>query len=88
MICHRIGNVIICRSRSPRARCSVAGCKRPHTRLCDWPEGPGRTCDHKLCDKHATRMRWPQKVPGDSRDLCPSHARQLELELGTEGGAP
>lgn len=81
MMCHRIGVAIVCRGRSRKARCASGdGCKRVHTRLCDFPDPvSGRTCNLKLCAGHATRT-------ADGRDLCPFHARQLDL-FPAPGGA-
>jgi hypothetical protein len=47
---------IACGARAKKAPCSVLGCGRPHTRLCDYPLKGGGTCDAKLCGTHATRM--------------------------------
>lgn len=67
---------IVCGSRTRRAPCSVPGCGRPHTKLCDAPVNrkakPG-TCDAKLCDAHATKL-------GPERDICPAHAARAAKE--------
>jgi hypothetical protein len=57
---------IVCGSRMRAPKCSVPGCNRPHTRLCDQRLARG-TCDAKLCSNHAIRM-------GVDSDLCPAHA--------------
>ncbi len=68
----QIGNVtaIACsrghRSRPPR--CSVKGCVRESTKLCDFPLGKNETCDKPLCNAHAV----PVGGFGD-RDFCPDH---------------
>jgi hypothetical protein len=76
MTCHRIP--------SGGVRCSVAGCRRSHTRLCDFPMVGGATCDAKLCDLHT----HPQ--PGGC-DYCPYHERNRageQLTLPAEKGFP
>lgn len=72
MIGHRIrlpsGEIaIVCGGRARAARCSVAGCRKGHTKLCDEPV-EGGTCDARLCDAHATST-------GDDTDVCPAHVR-------------
>ncbi len=62
---------IICGPRAPRRRCSVAGCCEWMAKLCDHPKGR-KTCDARLCARHATPA-------GPDRDLCPDHAKQLEI---------
>lgn len=58
---------IVCsRGRRHRA-CSVAGCARTATLLCDAPKGRGRTCDAAMCAGHATEV-------GPDLHHCPSHA--------------
>jgi hypothetical protein len=73
------GVAIVCsRGGRRKAPCSVAGCGRDHTKLCDHPVArrhrfkgklPSATCDAKLCDGHAV----PQ---GPDRDYCPAHAKK------------
>lgn len=64
------GNVVgVACSREEVRRCS-AGCGRRATKLCDFPlEGVllGKTCDHDLCERCATRV--------GKKDYCPPHAR-------------
>lgn len=75
MTCHGIPGVgIVCFGHTRRAGCSVGNCRRPHTRLCDFPLGAGRTCDQKICDQHAAQV--------DGADYCPFHAGQPRLQLG------
>lgn len=56
--------------RAPRpATCSVPGCGKPATRLCDYPltgRLTGRTCSRKLCESCA-------HYQGDGFDYCPAH---------------
>lgn len=62
--------IITCRRSALRVRCSIEGCIREHTKLCDFPlkgRKAGKTCDKKLCDEHATKV-------GPDRDCCPAHA--------------
>ena len=54
--------------------CSVPGCGRPSSRLCDYPLVPlevgkdPKTCDAKLCPRCAVKV-------GPNSDYCPAHAR-------------
>lgn len=56
------------------SRCVEPGCAVPHTKLCDWSMGNGKTCDRKMCDAHATRV-------GDDVDYCPRHAAVHKNEV-------
>jgi hypothetical protein len=72
MTCQKInlgdGTVAIVCSRSRKAaKCQF--CQEPHTRLCDYPVAPGKTCDAKLCGWHAHRV-------GPEKDYCPTHAKE------------
>lgn len=70
------GGVAIVCSRGRKAKALCAVCKlTTHTRLCDFPLKPGKTCDQKLCVTCARHV-------GADRDLCPSHAT---LEHGKRG---
>jgi len=57
---------IICGVKTP-GPCSVKGCNNRHTKLCDYPVGKNKTCDRKLCDRHAESI-------GEDRDVCPEHS--------------
>ena len=57
--------VIVCTRGRYIAKCQVCK-KRPHTKLCDFPRGDGRTCDKKLCDGCAV-------VVNKEPDYCPEH---------------
>lgn len=69
------GFAVICGLPRPK-RCSVPGCSRDGTQLCDWklklPPGSRRkkvpTCDAPLCEQHTTK-------PAEGKDLCPPHAK-------------
>lgn len=53
-------------------RCSVPGCSRQATKMCDFPTAKG-TCDKALCNSHAvTPIGYP------NADYCPPHARHTE----------
>lgn len=41
-------------------------CKRPGTKLCDWPTGENKTCDRRMCSHHAKNV-------GPNKDYCPEH---------------
>jgi hypothetical protein len=80
MTCQRIeGFGVVCFRRQRPARCSVGGCRRPHTRLCDFRMIGGATCDAKLCERHT-------HAQGGDRDFCPTHHRNRRGEqLGLDG---
>lgn len=69
--------VIVCRrGQRAKGKCSIQGCTRPHTKLCDFPlkgRKAGHTCDAKLCDEHATHM-------GPDKDYCPPHVALARKE--------
>jgi hypothetical protein len=74
------GVAIVCSPRRRPRRCQVRGCDRPGVRQCDFPTGPGRTCDRYLCAAHAV----PQ---GRGRDHCPDHpVSQPDLFTSAAGG--
>ena len=45
--------------------------------LCDFPVGPGQTCDRRLCEYHAAEI-------GPELHYCPAHKNEWEKFL--EGG--
>lgn len=65
---------IVCGPRRRSTPCSVPGCGRPSSRLCDYQLAPlefgkePKTCDAKLCPVHATKA-------GQDVDYCPVHAK-------------
>jgi hypothetical protein len=70
-----VTGVICTRGRgAQRDPCSVPGCGRPHTKLCDYPLVPlefgkePKTCDAKICDRCAVHV-------GPNCDYCPPHSR-------------
>jgi hypothetical protein len=65
---------VVCGGRRRTPRCQMPGCTRPGERQCDFPVGPGKTCDRYLCAGHAVRQ-------GKNRDFCPDHPGQLNLAL-------
>ncbi len=68
MGCERIvlpdGTVMIVCSRRKYPPCSVCGA--PSQYQCDYPTGPGETCDAYLCARHA----WTRKR---GVHYCPEH---------------
>jgi hypothetical protein len=54
--------------------CSVPGCHRSSSRICDYPLAPlevgkePKTCDARLCTVHAVKI-------GPNVDHCPPHAK-------------
>lgn len=68
------GRGIMCiRGRRTRERCSVPGCGRVATLLCDGKTDAG-TCDAHLCRTHGTNI-------GPEEDLCPDCAARQSPEL-------
>jgi hypothetical protein len=56
---------IVTHARQPRRRCRFCAHGLVE-RLCDFPLGPGKTCDEGMCSQCATRM-------GADLDYCPRH---------------
>ena len=91
------GVAIICsRGRSRAKPCSVTGCPRKATKLCDFKlrgAKEGKTCDRDLCDVHAISQGRQQLelVPGmskeDSIDYCPAHDKLAREETSDAGGS-
>lgn len=61
--------------------CSHPGCLQPHTKLCDWPIGGGKTCSKRLCDGHAVSA-------GPDLDYCPDHEAGYDRDMATEHHLP
>ena len=61
------------RDHAAELPCACCG-RKEHTRLCDFPQAPGKLCNRKLCDDCAVHI-------GRGRDYCPEHPRNLELAL-------
>lgn len=58
---------IVCdRGRKRRPACSVPGCGRPGTVLCDHPHPIHDTCDRLVCDQHSRAI-------GPDRHWCSDH---------------
>jgi hypothetical protein len=58
-------------SRSRKTKCSVRGCSRNATYLCDYllkGKKEGSTCDRPLCGRHAILL-------GEDHHFCPGHHR-------------
>jgi hypothetical protein len=61
---------IVCGHFHETPVCEVCG--ETGALLCDWilakgtPYSPGRTCDRRICDKHAQQV-------GPDKHLCPEH---------------
>lgn len=69
-----VGRVIICGDLG--AHC--AACAAPHEFLCDYPVGPGKTCDLPLCGAHAGEV-------APNVHYCPGHLASWE-EFKASGG--
>jgi len=65
-------SAIVCSHRQKPRRCSVDGCARDSTRLCDFPHGH-TTCSKPLCNAHAV----PVGFKGE-KDYCPNHERKAD----------
>jgi len=69
---------IVCIKGTRSRPCSVRGCIRDGSRLCDFPTvplafgEPVQTCDRPLCATHATRVSRDQ-------DYCPEHATAMRV---------
>ena len=48
-----------------------ASCSRPADYLCDFPVGKGKTCDRRMCEKHAAEV-------GPDLHYCTAHHAQWE----------
>ncbi len=58
--------------RGTPAKCQFCR-RRPHTKLCDFDIGNGKTCDARMCDSCTTNV-------GPNRDYCPAH-REVNVKL-------
>jgi hypothetical protein len=68
------GRTAIIRVANQRPRkCSVCTRQLKDWKLCDFPAGPGKTCDRVLCAACATH-----KEP--DTDYCPQHSAMLTPE--------
>lgn len=78
MPCIPVPGGIVCTRGARTAPCSVPGCGRRHTKLCDFPIATrDGTCDAMLCDAHATRV-------APNKDYCPPHAKHVEAPAPTK----
>lgn len=59
-----LGHVIIC---GPKRVKACAHCGSISTKLCDYPNGRGKTCDRPICEDCATHVE-------PDTDLCRNHA--------------
>lgn len=70
MPCHHFklddGTTAIVYSRVARKGKRCRWCTAPHTLLCDWKLGGGKTCDKPICGNHAQEV-------GADKHLCPDH---------------
>ena len=63
---------IVC-TRERRRTCSVTGCYRSASLLCDFPlagRKAGKTCNRALCSSHAVAVQGLT----EPLDYCPAHA--------------
>lgn len=61
--------MFICGGRRLLRPLACLWCSYPHTKLCDFPvkrNGKWASCDHRICDSHATTIR-------PNVDYCPDH---------------
>ena len=65
-------SAIVCGSFPGEKHCTVCGTFA--TRLCDFRNSDGRTCDAPLCDAHTKRI-------GVNKDLCPLHGKGVPATL-------
>lgn len=74
---------IVCSRGQRTARCSVPGCGRASTALCDFRLRSGKTCDARLCSAHGGSESGAPDV-----DHCPAHRKlaAAQLELTGVGG--
>ncbi len=86
MTCHPfqlpngVSGFICTRGRGSRpAKCFY--CRAPHSRLCDAPIAPGKTCDRKLCEQHAHSI-------GANLDMCPDHVAKTNTPANTNDDKP
>jgi hypothetical protein len=66
------GGVALVRIGGKRPSCACSRCGRPATIQCDYPTGPGKTCDAWLCRTCAIPV-------GPDRDYCRYHPRGDDL---------
>lgn len=68
---------IVCRARRPQAKCRAPGCtSRRGFFLCDYPVGPGKTCDTRFCKDHGRQV-------APNVHHCWQHAKQPVVAQGT-----
>lgn len=77
------GGGFICDRRGSLPKCSVPGCHESAPFECDFElqlslgGGAAKTCDKRLCARHATVVPEKKAANGDRYHLCPPH---LKLE--------
>lgn len=56
----------------PEPLCQAPLCITPSSFLCDWPVAEGKTCDERMCARHAHRV-------ARDTDYCPRHWSEFKL---------
>jgi hypothetical protein len=67
-----ITTIICSRGRRPQP-CTFDGCNRDGSFLCDFPIGAGKTCDRRICGRHARTI-------AKNVQHCITHPREFEKE--------
>lgn len=98
--CDRIdlpgGFAFICSRGQRRPPCSEVGCTAPAVAECDYElqgslavEGAKpRTCDRRLCRRHAIRQPGRGADGSAERDYCPAHDRHEKARARAVGARP
>lgn len=63
---------IVCsrgRHKSDHLNCFRKGCNEPAEKLCDFPDGQGRTCSRRCCIGHSRKLEGHEDM-----DYCLEHA--------------
>ena len=80
------------RSRGPKRHCKFCHSDYYGGKLCDFPIGPGRTCDAQMCDACARTLgrQNTEIAPGtgikrlnDTIDVCPLHRGLAAVHEGS-----
>lgn len=66
-------HAILCSRGRRIPNCGERDCTNRADLLCDFPIGPGKTCDARICNAHA-------KEVGPDRHFCPRHAVECSIQ--------